>query len=970
MIGKTLSHFRVVEKIGEGGMGVIYRAVDERLHRDVALKVLPPHRVEDPERRAWFLREARAAAAVAHPNLATVYEVDEKDGQIFIAMELVDGENLGEILARPDPPSLPDLLDVALQVADGLAEAHSRRIVHLDLKPENVMVGRHGRVKVLDFGLARLLGAAPRPGGTPDDVPTLSLDRADAKRVAGTAYYMSPEQALGRPLDERSDVFSFGAMVYEMVAGVKPFRGENLTATLAKILEAEPKRPGALRPDLPAALEVILLRCLNKDPAARYPDAVALLADLRRLRTGVRDRAEPGPGREGAGGEHPAPSPATIAVFPFSVRGGGEYGFLREGLVDLLTTKLDGAGEIRCVDAHVILCCSGREGQGPQDPAGHAEEARRFGAGLFVLGNVLAMGGVLHLDASLYETGDPARAVAKATAQGEADRIFEMVDDLTVNLLADRCGGPDSRFTRIAAMTSRSFPALKAYLEGEREMRAMRRGPAIEAFGRAVQEDPGFALAWYRRSVAGLWAGRPGIALESMRRAVDHAARLSERDRQLVEAFQAVLRGANDEAERLYRDFLGSYPDDLEAWYQLAEVLFHYGPQRGRSLADSRPAWERVLDLDPNHLNGLLHLAWIAASVGDRRGVERALRHGDHLILGTDASIWWLALGAFALGDASDREELLVRLGGVTDYSVNLTVIFVSAYAGDIRGAADLAAALTDPVRSPAVRARGHVIRAHLELALGRRSAARRDLDAAGALHRGIAAQHGALLTALPFLEVPREEIARVREELGSLDHAAPPGTETAPLWANPHQGLEEQLRAYLQGLLSVRLGEPDRAEALAAEIERLGDLPDSGHLVRDLGANLRGHAAAARGEPGRALAHLERARMEARFDQSFLSPFHSQAYERFARAALLTGLGRPRESLPWYGSFAQNSVYDLVYLAPSHFHRGEIHERLGEAEAAVRHYTRFADLWSECDPGLRGRVEAARDRAARLRGR
>ena len=972
MIGKILSHFKILEKIDKGGMGVIYRAVDERLHREVALKVLPCELVEDPVRRGRFLREARSTAAIAHPNIATIFEVDEAEGQIFIAMELIEGENLGDYLERSGSLSLGDLLDITLQIAEGLTEAHAKRIVHLDLKPGNVMVGRHGQVKILDFGLCRSLLPEPAAAQAQADAMTVSVNLDREGWIAGTAFYMSPEQAQGNPCDQRSDIFSFGTLLYELSTGKKPFIGENLTATIAKILESEPPPPSSMRPEIPPGLERIILRCLQKDPARRYENTGGILRDLRRVRYMTRS-VDPVPAAETEGPAPPPPKtpdyrPTTIAIFPFTIRGGEEYAYLREGLVDLLATKLDGAGELRTVDSHSVLCCAAAQADGPQDPAAWAEEARQFSAGLFLLGNVLAIGGRLHIDASLYESEDPSKAISKATAQGEIDRIFEMVDDMSAKLLAGRCGGPDARFTRIAAVTTGSFPALKSYLAGEREMRRMRRAPAVEAFGRAVEADPSFALAWYRRSVAALWSGQPEIATLAICQAAEHVDRLSDRDRQLVEAFQAVLRGANDKAERLYRAFTGTWPDDVEAWYQLAEVQFHFGPQRGRTLADSRPAWERVLFLDPNHLNALVHLGAIAASISDHKALERISRRAIDLSRGGDSTVWMLGLRGYGLGDHADREELLTRLRQASDDSVNLTLIFVGSYLGDIPGAAQLACLLTESFRSDVVRARGHVIHAYLELARGRCASAQRDLAAAKKLNPRMAVETQALLCAMPFLDRPTEELEATRMELAALEEAPPPATEPSRTWPNPHQGLHPQLRAYLLGLLSIRLGEPQLAEERAQEIE-LRDLPDSSHLLRDLALSLRAHAAAAQDRHEEALGILDQARMESRFDQSFLSPFYSQAYERFTRAGLLIRLGRPREALSWYDSFAQNSLYDLIYLGPSYLECGRIHADLEQSDQAIACYEKFLALWSEADPAMRGRVEEAERRLTELRG-
>jgi tetratricopeptide (TPR) repeat protein len=962
--GQILSHFRIVEQIDAGGMGVIYRAMDERLQREVALKILPADMIDDPARRSRFLREARSTAAIAHPNIATIFEVDEADGQIFIAMELIAGENLGQRLARPETLSVPDLLDITLQIAEGMTEAHANRIVHLDLKPGNVMIGRHGRVKILDFGLARSLGNKPGKQPPRTDATTLSIDLADEGRVAGTAFYMSPEQAQGKPCDQRSDIFSFGIMLYEMFTGERPFAGENITSTFAKILESEPQSPSSLRPDLPPLLERIILRCLRKDPDARYEGGGSILADLNRIRQNVQTDDPV----EGSAGNGAAPASVTgryrqdtLAIFPFTIRGGKEYAYLREGLVDLLTTKLDGAGELRTVDSHAVLCCVPSQEEGPQEPVTWAEEAQRYSAGLFVLGNLLAIGGRLHIDASLYKTEDPTTAISKATVQGEADQIFEMVDDLSTKLVAARCGGPNARLTRIAAVTTASFPALKFYLEGEQEMRRMRRVPAIEAFGRAVEADPGFALAWYRRSVAAVWSGQPEMAGDALRHSMEHSDRLSERDKQLVVAFEAVLRGANDQAEQLYRAFTGTWPDDLEAWYQLAEVQFHYGPQRGRTLDDSRSSWERVLSLDPNHLNGLIHISAIAASKGNRKVLERTSRRAIDQAQGGDSAAWMLALRAFGLGDQADREELFSRLRQANDDSVNLTLVFVGAFLADISGAAKLACLLTEPFRSDVVRARGHVIHAYLELARGRCNSAEQDLEAAYKLDPGMATETRALFCAVRFRPHSEEKASAAATALAGLENEPPANKEAAGNWSNPHLGLHQQLRGYLLGLLAIRSGRPEEAEALAEKIEPCQQ-PTSSHFVADLALNLRAHAAAARDLPQNALDILDQARMESRFDQSFLSPFYSQAYERFARAELLVRLGRPEEALTWYASFAQNSLYDLIYLGPSYLARGKIYSELGKPDQAIECYEKLLMLWAEAEPEmapLRAEAEA-----------
>ena len=323
MIGRTLSHYRVLARIGEGGMGVVYRAEDEKLQRAVALKVLPPERLADEERRLRFLREARAAAAVTHPNIAVVHEIDESDGVVFIAMELVEGKTLREVIGGKPLP-LREALRLGVEIAEGLAAAHHHRVVHRDLKPENVIVTPDGRVKILDFGLAKLLEDRPASdSGGASKLATISDEMTQAGRVLGTASYMSPEQARGLPVDERSDLFSFGTVLYEMVTGASPFRGATSMDTLTAILREQPAPPVQVNPEVPAELERILGKCLEKEPGERYQDTRDLVVDLRHLKRDTdsqplrRAEASAGAGvavRKGSFGKRAAVAGAALAA--------------------------------------------------------------------------------------------------------------------------------------------------------------------------------------------------------------------------------------------------------------------------------------------------------------------------------------------------------------------------------------------------------------------------------------------------------------------------------------------------------------------------------------------------------------------------------------------------------------------------------------------------------------------------------
>jgi serine/threonine protein kinase len=291
MIGSILEHYRIESKLGQGGMGVVYQARDMHLDRMVALKVLPHDKVADAGRKQRFIQEAKAASALNHPNIVTIHDIHSHNGVDFIVMEYVAGQTLDALIPSRGMRAA-QALKYAVQIADALSTAHGAGIVHRDLKPANVMVTEEGRVKILDFGLAKLIEPADYSleGST-----FLERPLTEEGAVVGTPAYMSPEQADGRKVDGRSDIFSLGTIVYEMVTGRRPFTGDSLLSVLSKILKEDPTPPGQLAAAIPQELEKTILRCLRKDPARRYQT----MADLK---VALQDLAESGSGKQVQGG--------------------------------------------------------------------------------------------------------------------------------------------------------------------------------------------------------------------------------------------------------------------------------------------------------------------------------------------------------------------------------------------------------------------------------------------------------------------------------------------------------------------------------------------------------------------------------------------------------------------------------------------------------------------------------------------
>jgi DNA-binding SARP family transcriptional activator/TolB-like protein len=654
----------------------------------------------------------------------------------------------------------------------------------------------------------------------------------------------------------------------------------------------------------------------------------------------------------------PPPNPALVAVFPFTVEGSSEVQYLGPGMVDLLSTNLEGAGEMRSVDPQALLGRLGRAGAPVRTPEEAEEVAQQFGAGLYLLGNVVESGGQIHVRAALYGRDQGSGPVATAAVEGAVSELFGMVDRLTAMLLA-QSREPRERLAQVAATTTGSLDALKGYLAGERELRAGHYLPAMEAFQSAIALDSAFSLAHYRLSIAAEWLGEDSVARRAAETAARFDNRLSEHDRRLVRALVARRNGALGEAETRYREVVDDYPDDLEAWLQLGQLLFQGNPLRGRSAAEARTPFEHVLALDPENEEALVHLARIASIEGNRAALDSLMRR--LLTLGPSADVLETrAFRAFALGDRDAWKRVTREMLKNPPDVPRVTALQVATYLDDLDGAEQFAELLRAPRYSDDVRGMAYRLLARVAVARGRWSVARAQLDSARRFDSVAELELRSLLASLSFLPVSRDELQAIREEVTAWHPIERAGESSH---STGHAGLHAYIRLYRLGLIDAKLGDTVEALQVAQRLDRAAESQTGlkAGALHTFAWSVRAHVAGERGRPADGLAELDRA------DWPMVEAvFEAEAMDRFYRADLLSALGRDAEAANWYRTIAERATYELVYVAAAQWRLAQGYERAGDQAKAVSAYRTVARLWQDADAPFGAIAAEAKRRAER----
>jgi DNA-binding SARP family transcriptional activator len=652
-----------------------------------------------------------------------------------------------------------------------------------------------------------------------------------------------------------------------------------------------------------------------------------------------------------------------IAVFPFSVHGSAELDYLGDDLARILSVVLDGAGGLRSVDAKPLI----QVDQGTINHVDAPEIAPGLGARLFTLGRVLGDGERAVALVSVYDLAEGAAEVLKLTVDRPVGHVKALVDQLALEIVAGISHAPAARLTRVAATTSASLPAVRAWLEGERAYRSGSLLDAIESFERATAEDPALAPAHYR--IAFICDSFPGRdrrrAAEAIESALANASSLPNRDRNLMEGFRARLEGRAEDAERIYRRLVDLYPDDVEAWFGLAYVMAFYNPLRGRPFDESAPAFERARALDPGLVPAQVALAYVTARGGDLEALEFL----SELPLVSDAGLLMRASRALIRRDEIALRRWLEALDRASDAVLAEAVRYAIVLAHDPAGAKRVAELLVKTGRSPAAVAMGHTLLAHLALAMGQVEKSWNHLDRLEAYDGRSAILYRAYFSVLPHFEVEEDKLTTSIDALQELAPDAEPSLSGECLAIAIHEGCRDVLREYLLGLLRARSNDVAGAEAHADILTANGQDPDSRALAEDCAWSVRAWACWWDERKEEALELSMRARFEGWNELLVYSPFHSRVLDRYLRGALLESFGRLTEAEGWYGSIEEYAAHDAILLSPALLAQGRIRERIRDHAGAARYYDRALVLLETADPAFEPIRAEARRRRATLRG-
>ncbi|MFC1799908.1 protein kinase [Candidatus Eisenbacteria bacterium] len=971
--GTEISQYRITEKLGAGGMGEVYLADDTKLNRKVALKFLLPQYASDEEIKARFIREAQAAASLSHPAIITVHEVSEFQGRPFMAMEYVEGKSLREVI-DDKRSSFMAILDLAMQIGEGLGRAHEAGIIHRDIKPQNILMGLDGRPKITDFGLAKV-----------KDSPELTK----AGTTFGTIAYMSPEQAKGLEVDRRADIFSFGVVLYELVAGQRPFVGDNEPSIINAIVNQIPEPLERFKSGVPEGLQAIVEKALAKDRDERYQHVDDIVADLRRERKRIEltettemfrasqpssgrrrllpiviplaavailvalifilepFRVEMGPQEEAIAQEN------TLAIMYFdNLADPADEGRLGEIITDLLITDLSGSEYINVISSqrlYDILEILGREDNRKIDRSVATQVATKAGAKWMLMGSILSTEPEIILTLQLVEVESGSVLASQRISGEQGESVFSIVDRLTVEIkgnLALPASADSEEDTDVAAVTTNSPEAYRHFLEGVHYFRKLYVTEARESYHKAIEYDSTFASAYYWLALATEGTDRLAAIARAME-LLDHA---NEKERYYIRSLYAVTSGDTDQGVAELENLIEHYPLERTAHH----LLGTYMRQMYQDPEGAIEHLERAIEIDPLFKPSYNVMSYTYNEMGMLEKSIWAINKYIELAPGepnphdTKGDLY-AANGAIDKAIESYQRALEIK----PDFYYSLFKLgHMYVFKRDYDRADSCYRELSSS-NSKDWRAGGRLALVVVPLYQGKFREALRLLD------NGLAADE---MDNFEGANVADKIVgkSRVHLYLGDFEQALKEGLD----------GIERSQRAFpseptrglpYKSFLYAVSGHMEEAEMALDEIKRITEVSPLYYVIYLYSAAA---VELVKGNPEVSIAHLEVAR-----ERLSRIPFEGQYLQGLAyleAGRLGAAVEEFEASLDDYSEERLNASPVRSVLV--YYQLGKAYEGSGWNNKAIAAYEEFLEIWKDADPGLED-IEDARERLANLKG-